>query len=93
MRSLTQPAFRVVSAAAILGLLLPAVLAHGDDEAIDMGDGMPMAADKPLPEPEYPPSYFSHPDHRGLLITHIALMAGAWVIVLPLGKWKHAERP
>lgn len=93
MWSLTRSAFRVVSAAAFLGLLLPAVLAHGDDAAMDMGDGVPMAADEPLPDSEYPPSYFSHLGHRGHLVTHIVLMVLAWVFILPLGEWKHAKGP
>lgn len=85
MRPITRTAFRVASATVFLGLLLPAVLAHGDDETMDMGEGVAMAADEPSLDVEYPPTYFAHPEHRGLLVAHIALMVLAWVVVLPLG--------
>lgn len=90
MWSATRSVFRVASAAAFLGLLLPAVLAHGDDGAMDMdmsmGDNVIATGDEPATDVEYPPTYFSHAEHRGVLIAHIALMVLAWVVALPLGE-------
>lgn len=87
MRSITRSAFRVASATALLGLLLPVVLAHGEDDnmSMDMGEGVAMAADEPSSDIEYPPTYFALAEHRGVLVAHIALMILAWVVVLPLG--------
>lgn len=86
MRPITASAFRTAAAVAFLGLLLPVVLAHGDDEAMDMGDATGAAADEPMPNSDLPPSYFSHSEHRRLLVAHIGLMIIAWVFILPLGK-------
>lgn len=67
--------------AVVLGLS-PATLAHGD-EGMDMGGG----DDAPKPDPEsYPPTYFTHPEHQGLMYAHIAFMTVAWVFLLPPGK-------
>ncbi|KUI52520.1 hypothetical protein VP1G_10440 [Cytospora mali] len=43
-----------------------------------------MTADQPLPDDQYPSTYFSHSEHRGVLLTHISLMVLGWVFVLPL---------
>ncbi|KAK0714338.1 hypothetical protein B0T21DRAFT_387060 [Apiosordaria backusii] len=40
-------------------------------------------ADKPLPEDQYPPTYFTHPDHKAVIYGHIVLMVLSWVFVLP----------
>ncbi|KAL2179467.1 uncharacterized protein P884DRAFT_195440 [Thermothelomyces heterothallicus CBS 202.75] len=40
-------------------------------------------ADKPLPEDQYPPTYFAHPDHKVAIYGHIALMVLGWVFALP----------
>ncbi|KAK4173440.1 hypothetical protein QBC36DRAFT_348759 [Triangularia setosa] len=40
-------------------------------------------ADKPLPEDQYPPTYFTHPDHKAAIYGHIALMVLSWLFVLP----------
>ena len=86
MRLVTTSALRVASAAAILGLLIPTVLGHGEDEAMDMGMGSDetFSGNASQPESEIVPSYFAHPEHRGILLGHIGLMVLAWVIVLPL---------
>lgn len=72
----------------MLGLLVPTVLGHGDDEAMDMdmGSGATFSGNAPQPEAELVPSYFAHPEHRGILLAHIGLMVLAWVLILPLGK-------
>ena len=57
------------------------------DMGMDMDGGMDMSADQPPPtDDEYPPSYFSHSEHRAVLFTHIALMVLGWVVILPLGE-------
>ncbi|RSL81972.1 hypothetical protein BHE90_007332 [Fusarium euwallaceae] len=72
------------SACAVLFALLPVVLAHGD-EGHDMGDmDMSHASEKPKEASEYPDTYFSHPDHVGVIYAHIGLMVLSWVFVLPV---------
>ncbi|KAK2610336.1 hypothetical protein N8I77_003779 [Diaporthe amygdali] len=88
MRSATTPALHLIATAAVLGALLPAVLAHGD-EGMDMDGAMDGAMDMGAQQPDsgasdYPPNYFSHPEYRGTLVAHIALMVLGWVFVLPL---------
>jgi hypothetical protein len=51
------------------------------DGAMDMGAQQPENDAQ-----EYPPNYFSHPEYRGVLVAHIALMVLGWVFVLPLGE-------
>lgn len=78
------------AAAVVLGAL-PAVLAHGDEHAgagmdMDMGGEMDMSAEAPQSDPEsYAPTYFTHPEHRGLIYAHVALMVISWVVFLPIG--------
>ncbi|KAJ9134727.1 Integral membrane protein [Pleurostoma richardsiae] len=44
-----------------------------------------MGAEEANPDPdEYPPTYFAHPEHRGVIYTHITLMTLAWVLMLPV---------
>lgn len=74
------------SVGVVLFALLPVVLAHGD-EGHDMD--MSHASDKPKEvAPEYPDTYFAHPDHVGAIYAHIILMVLSWVFVLPVGKIK-----
>ncbi|KAH8657264.1 hypothetical protein BGZ61DRAFT_371541 [Ilyonectria robusta] len=63
----------------VLGLL-PVVFAHGGGGE----HGEIHEADKPKDDSEYPPTYFAHLDHVGVIYTHIALMVIAWVFVLPV---------
>ncbi|KAK6069610.1 integral membrane protein [Seiridium cupressi] len=89
MRSATRSALSLLAAAAILSAL-PVVLAHGHDDAAaadaDMDMDMDMGADKPQPDPDsYLPTYFTHPEHRGLIYAHVALMVLGWVVMLPIG--------
>ncbi|KAF4463578.1 YTP1 [Fusarium albosuccineum] len=70
------------TSAALVLALLPVVLAHGDDHERD-GD-MGHGTDKPQDDSEYPDTYFSHPDHVGVIHAHIALMVLSWVFVLPV---------
>jgi len=80
----TKPFLTAFASVAVLGLLVPAALAHGDEKG---HGGMEMTeADKPLPEDQYPPTYFAHPDHKAAIYAHIALMVLAWVFMLPVGK-------
>jgi hypothetical protein len=84
MKSTVSSAVAVLASAAVLGLI-PAALAHGDDEAMNMNMNMTEAA-VPLAEDQYALTYFAHPDHSGTLLAHIVLMSAAWVFVLPVGK-------
>lgn len=97
MRSATRPGLHLLATAAVLGALLPAVLAHGD-EGMSMGGDMDAAMDMSAQQPdtdaqEYPPNYFGHTEHRGVLFAHIALMVLGWVVVLPLGKSTRGAPP
>jgi len=81
MGSTLRLAVVFLSSAVVLDLF-PAALAHGDED-VDMGGG----ADALKPDPEsYPPTYVTHPEHQGLMSTHIAFMTVAWVFVLLPGK-------
>ena len=92
MKALATSLLPVAASVAVLGLLVPAALAHGDEHGHGgggdgMGGGMEMTdADKPLPEDQYLPTYFAHPDHKAAIYGHIALMVLAWVFALPAGK-------
>lgn len=95
MRSITISALRLASAIAVLGLLVPAVLGHGDDNdeamgmemEMDMSSSMTSGGNATQPEADFLPSYFAHSEHRGILLGHIGLMVLGWVFVLPLGKF------
>jgi hypothetical protein len=82
-----------VLAAALL-ILVPFVLAHGDDGDMDMGMEMSQGNEVSQPdEVDYPPTYFTHPEHRGTIYAHIALMAVGWVFILPVGEFPNAKSP
>lgn len=95
MRPIATPVLQVASAALVLGLLVPSVLGHGGDESMDMGmkmtSGMAIDVTDPKPEVDFPPNYFSHSEHRGVLLAHISLMVLAWVVLLPIGKFASSQ--
>lgn len=82
-----------LSTAAVAAVLLlaavPVALAHGGDEMEAMPEQSGHDAHAHVAEPvddiEYPPTYFAHGEHVGLMYAHIGLMAIAWILVLPLG--------
>jgi hypothetical protein len=78
-----KPRLLSVALAVLLGLaIVPAVLAHGDED-MDMGAG----AEQPKPDQDsYPPTYFTLAEHAGVMYAHIGLMVIAWVFVLPTGE-------
>ncbi|KAI1635793.1 hypothetical protein F4809DRAFT_650972 [Biscogniauxia mediterranea] len=52
---------------------------------MDMDGGMDMTVEEPKPDPDsYPPTYFSHPEHAGVMYAHIASMVISWVFILPI---------
>lgn len=82
MKSFATYALSLVASAAVVGLI-PAVLAHGDDDkGMHMGASTP--ADEPLPEDQYAPTYFALGEHTAAVYGHIGLMVLAWVFVLPV---------
>jgi hypothetical protein len=97
----TSLALRTVAGALLLGLL-PLAVAHGHDgDAMDM-DAMASMSDSSVARPTilssssdmanlsttaYPPNYFAHGEHGGLMLAHIALMTIAWTFVLPVGEY------
>ncbi|KAB5533595.1 hypothetical protein GE09DRAFT_1040141 [Coniochaeta sp. 2T2.1] len=87
MKSLSTSTLSVLAGVALLGLV-PATLAHGgDDEGMNMdmgGMGANSTADQPLPEGEYPPTYFALREHTAAIYGHIGLMVIAWVLMLPV---------
>lgn len=58
----------------------------GDSSMLSMNnmEGMAMQDQKPA-NVTYPPTYFAHPEHSGLIYGHIALTVIAWVFFLPVG--------
>ncbi|KAH8653317.1 hypothetical protein BX600DRAFT_74605 [Xylariales sp. PMI_506] len=71
----------LLATAVVLGSL-PAVLAHSDEGEMDMD----MSAEESKPDPDsYPPTYFAHAEHRGVVYAHIALMVLGWTVLLPIG--------
>lgn len=84
MPALITSAARLLVAAAVLAAL-PAALAHGDDDHMDMSMGVAE------PEPQQVSdaaslTYFRLSEHTGAIYGHIALMLLAWIVVLPLGR-------
>ncbi|KAK4642022.1 hypothetical protein QC761_506050 [Podospora bellae-mahoneyi] len=67
---------------ALAGWVIPSLargaLAHGGHGGMEMTE-----ADKPLPEDQYPLTYFAHPDHKAAIYGHIVLMVLGWMFVLP----------
>lgn len=84
MRPLRAPPVSVGTALAVALASLSTVLAHGDDMDMD-GAGHNGGDHADRPQDDYPPTYFSHLDHAGLMYSHISLMVVAWVFVLPVG--------
>lgn len=84
MKSVARPLLRTLAVGlAASAVLATSAMAHGDDDM----DGMKMGeADKPLPDDQYPPTYFALADHRAAIYSHIGLMVLAWVFILPVGK-------
>lgn len=33
-------------------------------------------------------SYFTYPEHGGLVLAHIVIMTIAWFFILPIGEWR-----
>lgn len=70
--------------------LMALASAHGSDDShssmpsMTNMDGMTMEDQQPA-NITYPPTYFAHPEHSGLIYGHIALMIIAWVFFLPVG--------
>lgn len=56
--------------------------AHGGEDSTHH-DANPGAGSAVI---EYPPTYFAHPEHTGLMYAHIALMIMSWVLLLPVGR-------
>lgn len=99
MKSAARSAWSLLFAAALVLCALPAVLAHGDEHAaagadMEMDMDMDMSAeDSSKPDAgSYAPTYFTHPEHRGLIYAHIGLMVLSWVVILPLGKERYTIR-
>lgn len=67
---------------------VPVVLAHGGEEMMNMPESHEHNGTDEVPAEgdDYPPTYFTHPDHVAVLYAHIVLMVLAWVFALPIGK-------
>ena len=80
------------NAGALLIILLgslPLVLAKGgshDEGQMNGHETEHPGLDKPDDDSQYPPTYFSYPEHVGMIYAHIALMTLAWAFILPVGK-------
>lgn len=98
-RSLSAKALVIV---ALVLAIVPVILAHGDDEGmnmemesssgLDMTEALPQAINATTNSTTdgaaivYKPTYFAHPEHAGLMYAHILLMTLAWIFALPVGK-------
>lgn len=80
---------------AIILVLLPVVLTHGvgNENHNDTHGGMYHSADQPGDDSGYPPTYFAHAEHIGVIYAHIALMILSWVFVLPVGEFMICATP
>jgi hypothetical protein len=91
-RAPTPQLVKLLALVAIIGAL-PLVLAHphggghgGEEEMDDMDMVHAMVSEEPTPDPSASDAtYFAHPDFKGAIYAHIALMVIAWVFVLPIG--------
>ncbi|KAL2268112.1 hypothetical protein VTJ83DRAFT_2958 [Remersonia thermophila] len=85
MKAHTTSLLPGLAGAGVVLALAPAVLAQSHEHGGGHGHGGAEMtdADKPLPEDQYPPTYFSHPDHKAVIYGHIVLMTLAWVFALP----------
>lgn len=90
MPSTTREVFRLLALLAIAGAL-PLVFAHGDEDAMDMGNGDDMGGHEETggadaqPADSYPQTYFAHPEHVTAIYAHIGIMVVGWVFMLPTG--------
>ncbi|KAI1147354.1 hypothetical protein F4825DRAFT_437586 [Nemania diffusa] len=88
MPSTTREVFRLLALLAIAGAL-PLVFAHGDEDAMDMGNGDDMGGHEETggadaqPADSYPQTYFAHPEHVTAIYAHIGIMVVGWVFMLP----------
>lgn len=92
----TRPllASALLAGAVVLALLPAAVLAHGGGEGMNMdmdletesGMGGNMTGLPYGNATVYPPSYFTHTEHRTEIYIHIVLMTLGWIVALPAGK-------
>lgn len=73
------------SAVLLLGLAAQAIAHGGDHHGEAPAMDMNMGADDGAEKPDYPPSYFDHPDHKAFVYAHIVLMTLSWVFALPVG--------
>lgn len=84
----------LICAVALLALA-PVVLAHGDDEDMDMGgmgmsmssshSSMPSATPTMTANIEQELSYFSYPDYKVWIWSHVIVMVIAWCFIAPIG--------
>lgn len=82
-----RTALSLLAAAAAFSLV-PAVAAHGGDrESGESGMNMDVKDEK---LGSYPATYFSHPEHQGVMYAHVALMSLAWVAMLPVCESRQA---
>jgi hypothetical protein len=81
-----MPRLRVV-VLATAALLLGTALAHGHDDESNADDmNMQATPQPPAQNSDSPHSYWSLPEHAGLMYMHIALEVLAWFCVLPVGR-------
>lgn len=63
-----------------LTFLITTAAAYGDDNEHHNGGANANGA-----VIEYPPTYFAHTEHAGLMYAHIVLMVMSWIVFLPVG--------
>jgi len=76
-----------LAAAALVLEVLPLALAHGhDDSGMDMANMDEASPSTIVTEHTGLESYYWHPEHKGFMYAHVALMILGWAVVLPVGK-------
>lgn len=71
--------------AALLLLILPFALAHGDDEHGAAADSSNATVESNNHADHEAVSYFAAGGHTGILVAHVTVEVLAWMFILPVG--------
>lgn len=78
-----------IAVGALLLILLPNVVAHGDEHNVEPMEMTPQEAPEAnLGQDKAATSYWSLNEHAALMYWHIGLEILAWIVILPVGMWR-----